>query len=271
MQNRLAGKVAVISGGARGQGRAHAIRLAKEGADIVAFDICEPLEYPDHPAATWEDLEETRRLVEEEDRRCFIKKVDARDLAALRALADEVMAEFGRLDILVINHGIWTVAPNTWELEEESWQESIDVLLTGAWKVSAAFAPKMIEAGNGGSVILTASSNGTIPQPGAAAYTVAKHGIIGLMRVLAVELGQFGIRVNAVSPGSIATPMTTEGGTIEKSAKLWPKFFGTDRSLLPVGWVKPDVVAGAVAFLASDDAAHVSSVDLFVDAGYAHF
>src|SRR6201999_632654 len=132
---RLDGKVAVISGAARGQGRAHAVTLAREGASIVAFDVCEPLSSVMTPGATEEDLAETMRLVEEQDQRCVTSKTDARDLAGLQALAARAMGEFGRVDILLVNHGLWHVSANSWDdLEEDAWQESIDVMLTGAWK-----------------------------------------------------------------------------------------------------------------------------------------
>lgn len=268
---RLAGKVAVISGAARGQGRAHALRLAREGADIVAFDVCEPFRTPRHTGATAEDLAETVKLVEELDRRCLSAQVDARDLAGLSALAEQTMAEFGRIDALIVNHGIWAIGANSWELDEADWQESIDVLLTGAWKVTKAFIPSMLEAGNGGSIVLTSSAMGQNAQPGSVAYTTAKHGILGLMRTLAWELGSQSIRVNAIMPGSIHSEMTQTGNTVEQSAEWYPRFFGTDRSLLPVGWMDPSVIANAAAFLVSDDAEFVTGVALPVDAGWTAF
>ncbi|MGD9712883.1 MAG: mycofactocin-coupled SDR family oxidoreductase [Thermomicrobiales bacterium] len=268
---RLDGKVAAISGAARGQGRAHAVECAREGAAIVAFGICGPRRSPRHPGAPEQDLEETVRLVEELDQRCLAAKVDARDLSALTELADQTVAKFGRLDAVVVNHGIYAVEENSWVLTEEDWDESIDVLLTGAWKVTKAFIPKIIEAGNGGSVSLTSSAMGTHPQPSAVAYTAAKHGVIGLMRTLAWELGSERIRVNAVMPGSIASPMTQEGDSIEKATAWHPRFYGTDRSLLPVGWMEPEVISKAMVFLASDDAEHITGVALPVDAGWTNF
>jgi (+)-trans-carveol dehydrogenase len=268
---RLTGKVAVVSGAARGQGRAHAVALAREGATIVAFDICEPLRTPMHPGASTEDLEETARLVEAEDQRCLSAKVDARDLSGLQTLADQAMAEFGRIDVLAVNHGIWAISENSWTLEEADWQESIDVLLTGAWKVTKAFIPKIIKGGRGGSVILTASVMGQHPQPSSVAYTCAKHGVLGLMRTLSWELGDYMIRVNAVLPGSVASRMTQEGGTVEKSAGWQPRFFGTDRALLPYGWMPPEVISKAVVFLASEEAVAITGVAMPVDAGWSNF
>ncbi len=186
---RLDGKVAVISGVARGQGRSHAVTLAREGATIVGFDILEQLETALTPGATEADMEETVRLVEEQDQRCLTAKVDARDLSGLQAFAGKAMGEFGRIDILLVNHGMWTVAKNSWELEEHAWQETIDVMLTGAWKVCKAFIPKILDGDRGGSIVITASANGVTPQPGAVAYCAAKAGEIHMMRVLAWELG----------------------------------------------------------------------------------
>jgi (+)-trans-carveol dehydrogenase len=268
---RLEGKVAVISGGARGQGRSHAETLAREGADIVAFDICEPLKYPLAPGATEEQLAETARLVQTHDRRCLTAKLDARDLPALRDLAARTMAEFGRVDILVVNHGIWSLAPNSWELEEESWNESIDILLTGAWKVTAAFIPKLIETGPGGSIVVTGSTNSVQPQPSAIAYTAAKFGLMGLMRVLAVELGPYEIRVNAVNPAAIKTPMVFEGGSLERALEYRPDYIGTNRAMLPMpqGWVEPEVVSDAVLWLVSDEAKWVTGAMIPVDGGWS--
>lgn len=268
---RLEGKVVAISGAARGQGREHAVRMAQEGADVVAFDICRPLRFPLHPGSDLADLEATQRLVESEDRRCLIKLVDARDLPALRVLADEAYAEFGRIDTLVVNHGIWAVSENAWTMDEALWEESIDVLLTGAWKTTAAFIPKILEGGRGGSVILTSSVNGIRPQPGASAYTAAKHGVLGLMRTLAWELGQHRVRVNAVCPGAISTPMTQEGGTLAAMHEVYPRWFGVDRGLITSEYMHPSVISKAMIFLASDDSENITGTELVVDAGWSIF
>jgi SDR family mycofactocin-dependent oxidoreductase len=276
----MTGKVAVVSGAARGQGRSHAIALSREGADIVAFDICQPLSSPLHPGATWEDLQQTQRLVETNDRRCLAVKVDARDLSGLQQLADRTMNEFGRIDTLVVNHGIWSIHDNSWSLSETDWQESIDVLLTGAWKVTTAFVPAIIAGDRGGSVILTSSVQGVKPQPGGVAYTVAKHGVLALMRTLSWELGEHRIRVNAVLPGTVGTAMTQDGGTIEAGARNWPRFYSTDRVLMAAregdagskeGWLSPEVISHAVVFLASDESVYITGVALPVDAGWLNF
>src|ERR1700733_3349742 len=215
---RMDGKVAVISGAARGQGRAHAVTLAREGASIVAFDTCDAFKHVLYPPATEADLEETARLVEAHGRPCLAVKADARDLRALTDLAADTVSRFGRIDALVVNHVIWAIAANSWELEEESWQESIDVLLSGAWKVVKAFVPHMLDNEDGGAIVLTSSGNGVRPQPGAIAYSAAKAGIINMMKVLAWELGPHRIRVNTVNPGAVETDMAL-GGTVELSMK----------------------------------------------------
>jgi NAD(P)-dependent dehydrogenase (short-subunit alcohol dehydrogenase family) len=250
-------------------GRAHAETLAREGASIVAFDICGPLKYSLAPAATSEDLRETAALVESHGQRCLTAEVDARDLSGLTDLADRTMSEFGRIDILVVNHGIWVVAPNSWELEEENWQESIDVLLTGAWKVCKAFVPRIIEGNRGGSVILTSSVNSVIPQPSAIAYTAAKHGLIGIMKVLAHELGSDWIRVNAVNPAGIPTPMVIDSPTVDKAMEYRPEYISNNRALLPEEWIPIQAVADAVLWLASDESKHVKGIQVPVDGGWA--
>lgn len=232
---RLDGKVIVISGAARGQGRAHAVTFAREGATVVGFDICGPLDFPTTPASTTEDLDETRYLVEKHGNPSLFVKLDARDLTGLQQLADVVFDQFGRVDGLAINHGIWTVAPNSWELEEANWQESIDVLLTGPWKICKAFVPKILEGDRGGSIVITGSVNSIVPMPSAAAYTAAKHGLVGLGRVLAIELGSHHVRVNLVLPGAIGTPMLTDGGTMERGISYQPEWWAnTDRSMIPL-------------------------------------
>jgi (+)-trans-carveol dehydrogenase len=265
---RLDGKVAVVSGAARGQGRAHAVALAREGASIVAFDALRHFDTI-HEGSTEADLEETVRLVEKEDQRILARKVDARDLSALRSLANEAVGEFGKVDVLAVNHGIWAISENSWSTTEEAWQESIDVLLTGAWKVTTAFIPKIIEGG-GGSVVLTSSAMGIKAQPSSAAYTTAKHGVLGLMKTIAWEAGRYNVRCNAVLPGMVDTKML-QGGTIEQSAQWQPRFFTLDRSLLPDGMIPPDGISRAVVFLASDESEFITGVALPVDAGWTTF
>ncbi len=265
---RLDGKVAVVSGAARGQGRSHAETLARAGASIVAFDICRKLDTSLTPGATEDDLAETRARVEATDHRCLTDVVDARDLGALQVLADQAVEELGRVDILCINHGIWTVAPNSWELEEDAWAEAIDINLTGAWKVAKAFVPKIIAGGEGGAIVLTGSTAAVQPQPSAVAYTAAKHGIIGIMRVLAKELGAYNIRVNAVNPGGIETAMLLEGGTVEKSMEYQPEHISHNRAMLPIEWQPASSISDAILWLVSDDARYVTGAMIPVDSGW---
>lgn len=261
-------KVVVISGAARGMGRAHAVRLASEGATIVAFDICGGFMYPMAPAATPEDLAETKRQVEELGQQCLARQLDARDLPALQQLADDVMAEFGRIDVVLVNHGIWSFARNSWELELESWQETIENNMSGAFKVQKAFAPKIIEAGNGGVIIFTTSANAKNPQAGAIHYSASKAAIEMMMKVLAYELGPYDIRVNTIAPGAIDTPIA-EGGSAELAVSYNPKYweFATQRAVLPGFRRPPSIIADAAAWLASDDARYVTGTTIRVDAG----
>ena len=203
---RVEGKVAFITGAARGQGRSHAVRLAQEGADIIAVDIDEQVETSMCPTAEAADLAETVKLVEDLDRRIIARKADVRDLAALESVVAEGVAELGRLDIVCANAGIASTGL-TWELDEHAWQEMIDINLTGVWKTVKATVPTMIERGNGGSVILTSSIAGLQAFANLGHYVAAKHGVTGLMRTLSVELAQLGIRCNSVHPTTVDTPM----------------------------------------------------------------
>lgn len=268
---RLDGKVAVISGAARGQGRSHAVTLAREGAAIVAFDICAPIEAITTPPASEADLAETARLVEAEGQRCLSAVADARDLPALEALADRAYSELGSIDVLCVNHGVWNVAANSWETDEDLWQAHIDVMLTGAWKVCKAFIPKILAGDRGGSIILTSSANGYTPQPGAVAYCVAKAGVINMTRVLAFELGEHNVRVNAVCPGGVASAMLLEGGTVERAAELNPRYITHNRNLLPIEWQPVESISGAVLWLASEESAYVTGIELPVDAGWTAY
>ena len=204
---RLDGKVAFITGAARGQGRAHAVRLAAEGADIIAIDsrdklpACAP-----YPSATQEDLDETARLVEATGRRIVASAVDTRDLAGLRKAVSDGVDELGRLDIIVANAGI--SAPAAWnEITPEAFQEVMDVNVTGTWKTVMAGAQKIIDGGRGGSIILIGSAAGIKLQPFMIHYTASKHAVTGMARAFAAELGKHSIRVNSVHPGPVFTPM----------------------------------------------------------------
>ena len=215
MAGRVEGKVAFISGAARGQGRSHAVRLAQEGADIIAVDICGPIDNLAYPHSTPDDLAETADLVKALDRRIVATQVDVRDYDALKAAVDSGVEQLGRLDIIVANAGIGTFGTKLHKLPEKTWQDMIDVNLSGVWKTVKAGVPHIIAGQRGGSIVLT----GSVGSHKALAYTghyiAAKHGVLGLMRSFAVELGQHSIRVNSVHPSQVSTPMTMNEVTLQ--------------------------------------------------------
>src|SRR6202045_1851657 len=207
MAGRGEGKVAFITGAARGQGRAHAVRLAQEGADIIAVDICKKIDTVDLIAAsTPEDLAETADLVKGHNRRIVTAEVDVRDYDALKAAVDSGVEQLGGLDIIVANAGIGTVGTRLDRMKEDIWQEMIDVNLSGVWKSVKAGVPHMLAGGRGGSIILTSSVAGLKTYAPTGHYVAAKHGVVGLMRTFAVELGAQSIRVNSVHPTHVNTP-----------------------------------------------------------------
>ncbi|MEU1526882.1 mycofactocin-coupled SDR family oxidoreductase [Nocardia rhamnosiphila] len=269
---RVSGKVALVTGAARGIGRAQAVRLAEEGADIVALDLCGPVETVVIPPATPEDLEQTVRAVEKTGARVVAATADVRDGAALRAAADRAVDELGGLDVVCATAGITSSAPGL-QLTEEQWRTMLDVNLTGVWQTCKATAPHLIARG-GGSMILTSSIAGLRGLVGVAHYTAAKHGVVGLMRSLAQELAPHGIRVNSVHPTNVDTPMIQndmvrrsfrpdrENPTREEFAEA-----ARTMNMLPIPWVEPVDIANASLFLASDEARYITAVTLPVDAG----
>jgi (+)-trans-carveol dehydrogenase len=270
---RVDGKVALITGAARGQGRCHAVRLAQEGADIIAIDLCDQIGTVHYDMPTEADLLETKEQIEARGRRVITASADVRDTGALRSVVDEGVAELGRLDIIVANAGIFSFAP-VLELSEEAWRDVIDVNLTGVWRTCVAAIPAMIAAGNGGSVILTSSAAGLTPFRNTAHYVASKYGVVGLMQCLALELGEHGIRVNSVNPTTVATPMVLNDPTMKlflpDSANPTLDEFAAlmqQSHLLPVPWVESDDVANAVLFLACDESRCMTGVALPVDAG----
>ena len=266
MAGRLEGKVALISGAARGQGRSHAVRLAQEGADIIAFDVCQQLPTVGYKMATPEDLKETAKQVEDLDRRIIAREADVRDGAAVRALVEEGVAELGRLDIVSANAGIATFSENAWSMEEDVWEETIAVNLTGVWKTLKAAIPAMIDAGNGGAIVITSSTAGIKGMAGIAHYDSSKHGVVGLMRTLAIELAQHSIRVNTVHPTGVNTPMVVNDYMAQF---LVDDFTAANMmNLLPVEMVEAVDISNAVLWLASDEARYVTGTCLPVDAGF---
>jgi SDR family mycofactocin-dependent oxidoreductase len=277
MTGRVEGKVAFITGAARGQGRSHAIRLAEEGADIIAVDIAEDIDSVRrfYPGATEADLAETVKEVEALDRRIVAAKVDVRDYAALKKALDEGVAELGHVDIVSANAGIFIFGDQTHLVSERDWQDVIDINLTGVWHTAKAVIPHLIAGGRGGSIVLTSSTAGLKGTLNVGPYTASKHAVVGLMRTLALELAPHSIRVNSVHPTGVATNMIlneatfrlfmpdTEHPTQEQAAEV----FATTNAL-PVPWVEPVDISNAVLFLASDEARYITGVTLPVDAGY---
>jgi SDR family mycofactocin-dependent oxidoreductase len=269
----LDGKVALITGGSRGQGRAHAVTCAREGADVIIVDIAAQMATVDYKMATQDDLDETVKLVEAYDRRALAIKADVRSQQQLDAAVTRAIAEFGQIDILIANAGIWTQAP-FWELTDDQWEEMIGVNLTGVWKSAKAVTPHMIERGSG-SIVITSSTNGWEAGMNYAHYVAAKHGVIGLMKNIALELAPHGIRCNSVSPGAIKTPMTDHQGA-------WDMFAGhpggTEEDMMEGGYhfaalkgttfMDPQVIADTALYLNSSLAAKVTGVTIPVDAGH---
>ncbi|WP_421842104.1 mycofactocin-coupled SDR family oxidoreductase [Mycobacterium sp.] len=264
----LAGRVAFITGAARGQGRSHAIRLARAGAHIVALDICAPAsECVTYPAATPKDLSETVRAVEAEGGKVLAREVDIRDDAALRQLVADGFEQFGRLDIVVANAGVLSWG-RLWELTDEEWDTVVGVNLTGTWRTLRATVPVMIEAGNGGSIVVVSSSAGLKATPGNGHYSATKYGLVGLTNSLALELGEFGIRVNSIHPYSIDTPMIEP----EAMAQIFAKHRGYVHSFPPMplqrkGFMSADAVSDVVVWLAGDGSSSLSGTQIPVDKG----
>ncbi|MBO0730262.1 MAG: mycofactocin-coupled SDR family oxidoreductase [Acidimicrobiaceae bacterium] len=270
---RVEGKVAFITGAARGQGRSHAVRLAEEGADIIAVDICDQISTVPMRMASRADLDETASLVKALDRRIVAAPADVRDFDQLAGVLKDGVGELGRLDIVCANAGIYSHGQLA-DISEEAWQDMIDVNLSGMWHTCKAAIPHLLAGGAGGSIILTSSSMGIRAIANLGHYSSAKHGVVGLMRTLALELGPHSIRVNSIHPGCVDTDMIhneslysllmpdAEAPTKEMSAAVFQSL-----NALPVPWADPRDVSNAVLFLASDEARYVTGVTLPIDAG----
>jgi len=277
----LQGRVAYITGAARGQGRAHAVRLANEGADIIAIDVCGPVAQDvTYPMPTPEDLAETVRLVEATGRKIIAREVDIRDLPAQQQVIAEGIEQFGRLDIVVANAGILSWG-RVFEMSEEQWDSVIDVNLNGTWRTIRAAVPAMIEAGNGGSIIIVSSSAGTKATPGNAHYAASKHGLVAITNSLAIEVGEFGIRVNSIHPYSVDTPMVEPEAMMEIFGK-YPAFLHSfspmpyrpvdhqgKKGLLEM--MTPEEITDVVAWLAGDGSGTISGSQIAIDRGTAKY
>ena len=275
MAGRVEGKVAFITGAARGQGRSHAVRLAQEGADIIAVDVCKRISSnEDIPAPTPDDLAETADLIKNLDRRIVTAEVDVRDYDALKAAVDSGVEQLGKLDIIVANAGIGNGGQTLDFTSEADWTDMIDVNLSGVWKTVKAAVPHLIAGGKGGSIILTSSVGGLKAYPHTGHYIAAKHGVVGLMRTFAVELGHHFIRVNSVHPTNVNTPLFMNEGTmklfrpdLENPGPDDMAVVAQMMHVLPIGWVEPVDISNAVLFLASDESRYVTGLPMTIDAG----
>jgi (+)-trans-carveol dehydrogenase len=260
---RMDGKVAFITGAARGQGRSHAIRLAEEGADIIAVDLCGQIDTVPYAMSTPEDLEQTVKDVESLDRRIIARQADVRDSDALAAAVAEGLAEFGKIDVLCANAGIFSNSTFA-EITDQDWDDQISVNLTGVFRTVRAVLPTMIAQGQG-SIVLTSSAAGLVGFANFAHYTAAKHGVVGLMRTLVNEVSQYGVRVNTKMIMNEATYklFDPENPTQERFGEIF-----TGMNPLGIRWVEPVDVSNAVLYVASDEARYITGAMIPVDGGF---
>jgi SDR family mycofactocin-dependent oxidoreductase len=271
MGDRVSGKVALVTGAARGQGRAEAVRLASEGADVIVVDVCAPLPSVVYDSATPENLAETARLAEKTGRRVISGIVDTRDLEKLRVIVDDAVARLGRLDVVVANAGI--CVPKPWdEVTPQIYEDTMSTNVTGTWNTVMVSAPHLVKAG-GGSIILTSSAAGLKVQPFMVPYTTSKFAVRGMAKAFAAELARHNIRVNSVHPTGVNTPMGSGG----MRAALDAAIVGNDRlgamfiNMLPVDGTEPEDIADTVLFLASDESKYITAHELAPDAGVTEF
>jgi SDR family mycofactocin-dependent oxidoreductase len=265
--DRFTDRVVLITGAARGQGRAHAVRLAREGADVALIDACAGFETTGYEAATPDDLAETVAEVEATGRRAIAHVGDVRSAAALDDLVAETSSTFGRLDGVVANAAICSYG-RLWDLSPEQWREMIDVNLTGVWHTLRATVPAMIEAGNGGSIVLTSSGAGLKGLPLLGHYGATKWALVGMARTLANEVAEHSIRVNTIHPTAVRTPMG-RAPDLRAAFDAYPGFTRSFGNMLPIGSVEPDDISDAVLWLLSDEAKWVTAATIPVDAGAA--
>jgi SDR family mycofactocin-dependent oxidoreductase len=272
----LDGKVVFITGGARGQGRSHAVHFAQAGADVIIADVLADIETVTRSGATQEDLDETIALVESHDRRVFARKADVRDFESLKSVVDAGVAEFGRLDFCLANAGIMARPGFLWELSLEEWNTTIDINLSGVFHSIKAAVPHIIAGDRGGAVVLTASVAGVKGYPTYGNYVAAKHGVLGLMKTLAQELGPKNVRVNAILPSTVNTPMVQYKEfwqairpDLEDPTAADAQVWYDSSVLLPgAGMLEPFDISEAALWLCSDKARFITGMDLRVDAGF---
>ncbi len=277
---RLEGKVAFVTGAARGQGRSHCVRMAQEGADIIAVDICEQLPGVPYKPPTPADLEETVRQVEALDRRIIASKADVRDDAALKEALDNGVAELGRLDIVSAQAGLSHMPMLIHEVPNDLWQLMVDVTLTGSWNAAKVAVPHLIAGGRGGAIVFTSSAAGIRGYANVGHYVAAKHGIVGIMRTMAMELGPHNIRVTNISPSCVATDMLLNQPCydlfrpdMEPGTATYEDFVEAAKHMhaLPIPHVEPIDISNALLFLASDEARYITGITLPVDAGFSQY
>jgi SDR family mycofactocin-dependent oxidoreductase len=270
---RLEGKVALITGAARGQGRSHAVRLAEEGADIIAVDICCQLDEVEYPMATPDDLAETVKLVEGQGRRIIARQADVRQKAEMEAVVEESISAFGAIDVVLANAGIMPTTNEVAHLDS-AWYAAIDVMLTGVHITIQAVLPRMVEAGRGGSIVITSSVGGLkgptktlgLATHGFLGYCAAKHGVVGLMRCYANALAPYSIRVNTVHPTGVNSPMVLNEA-FAKWVGTYPEMGDALQNAMPVPMVECEDISNAIVWLCGDEARYVTGVTLPVDAG----
>lgn len=273
-RGRVHGKVAFITGAARGQGRSHAVRLAEEGADVVAFDVCEQLDHVPYPMPTQADLDDTKKAVEAVGGTCVTVVGDVRNLSDVASAVDHGVEALGHLDIVLCNAGAATFSP-VWEISESEWAMMLAINLTGVWHTIRAALPPMIEARNGGSIVITSSTGGSRGIPNSAHYVAAKHGVVGLMRGVANEVARFNIRVNTVHPTGVNTTLIQNDHVyklfrpeLDNPTQEDLEPFMVRQNLLKVPWIEPIDISNAILWLASDEARYVTGETLHIDAGF---
>jgi (+)-trans-carveol dehydrogenase len=275
MMGRVAGKVALVTGAARGQGRAQAVRLAEEGADVIALDLATPVPSMGYPMGTAEELDETAALVEAAGGRVVHRVADVRDRDAVQAVVDEGVRVLGRLDVVVASAGISPPGRAVWRIPADEWRDVLDINLTGVWNTVSVAVPQLLTQGTGGSIVVISSGAGLKGVPHLGAYSAAKAGVVSLAKTLANELASRQIRVNAIAPGTVDTPMVTAN---TQQFKLFRPDLADPsledcvegfRAMMPMGhpWIDVVDVANAVLFLASEESRYITGVVLPVDQG----
>jgi SDR family mycofactocin-dependent oxidoreductase len=260
---RVAGKVAFITGAARGQGRSHAVALAAEGASIIATDVCRRIEWTTYDGASPDDLAETVRQVEAVGGKIIAATADVRDRAALAEVAQRGVEEFGKIDVVVSNAGVGRM--DAWDkVTDETWRDTIDINLTGSWNTVQATAAHVIAAG-GGSIILVSSAGGLKAMPFMAPYIASKFGVTGLAKALAQEFAEYHVRVNSLHPTGVDTPMATGESDAAALFAAHPRLGPLLENLMPV--IEVQDVSHAVLYLASDESRYVTAAAIPVDAG----